>query len=215
MKMQKTISFLSDFFRFDFFWNEFKKYSHFSGRTTRKEYWLFILTTIMIYIGVAKISYMIEKPWILFWFEILMFCPILSATVRRLHDVEKSGYLIPFCLTLSVVFFFSIGLSLQNYISKEQLSLLATVSLFIVLYPFLLLFKKSSPNLNKYDTRPSQPYRHGLMAVLFILFLNGVIYLLQFHINNPQILSETPQELSAKEISEIDEIVNKYKKAHK
>ena len=68
--------------------------------------------------------------------------------------------------------------------------------------------------MNKYDTRPSQPYRHGFMAVLFILFLNGVIYLLQFHINNPQILSETPQELSAKEISEIDEIVNKYKKAH-
>ena len=214
MRMQKLISFLSDFFRFDFFLNEFKKYAHFGGRTARKEFWLFILTTMMIYIGVAKMAYMLEKPWILFWFEIIMFSPILAAIVRRLHDVGKSGYLIPGCLIFSVVFFFSIGLSFPNYISKEQLSLLAYISLLIAIYPIFLLFKRSSPNLNKYDTMPSHPYRHGFMAVLFILFLNGVIYLLQFHINNPQILSETSQELSEEELSQVDEIVNKYKKAH-
>ena len=214
MKTQKIISFLSDFFRFDFFWNEFKKYSHFGGRTGRKEFWLFILTTIMIYIGIAKMAYLLEKPWILFWFEVCLFAPILSAIVRRLHDIGKSGYLIPFCLILSVVFFFSIGISFQNYISKEQLSLLATISLFIVLYPFVLLFKKASPNLNKYDTMPSHPYRHGFMAVLFILFLNGVVYLLHLQISNPQILSETSQELSAEELSQVDEIINKYKETH-
>ena len=214
MKMQKTISFLSDFFRLDFFWNEFKKYAHLGGRTGRKEYWLFVLTGFMIYIGVAKMSYMIEKPWILFWFEVVMFSPVLAATVRRLHDVGKSGCLIPICLVLSVAFFFSIGLSFQSYITKEQLTLLATISLFIAIYPFVLLLKKSQPDLNKYDTKVSHPYRHGFMAVLFILFLNGIIYLLQMQINNPQILSETSQELTAEELSRIDEVIKRYHETH-
>ena len=52
------------------------------------------------------------------------------------------------------------------------------------------------------------------MSVLFILFLNGIIYLLQMQINNPQILSETSQELTAEELSRIDEVIKRYHETH-
>lgn len=214
MKTQKIISFLADFFRFDFFLNEFKKYAHFGGRTGRKEYWIFILTGLMVYIGFAKMAFMISKPELLFLFEVIMFAPVLSATVRRLHDVGKSGYLIPFCLTACVVFFFSIGLAFQNEMTKDHLIILGYIALLIALYPFFLLFKKSSPDINKYDTMPSQPYRHGLMAITFILFLNGVIFLLQMHIANPQILTESSAQLTPEELLQVDKIVQEYKAKH-
>ena len=214
MNKQKIISGLADFFRFDFFLNEFKKYAHFGGRTTRKEYWLFILTTIMIYFGFSEMALSINQTKLLFLFEIIMFSPVVAATVRRLHDVGRSGHLIPLCLIFSVFLFFGLGISFQNKISQQQLLYLSYFSLAIAGYPFFLLFMKSDPNQNKYDTMLSHPYRHGFMAVLFILFLHAVIYLLYMSASNPQILSSANQPLTQEEQLKIDEVVQKYQQTH-
>jgi len=76
-----------------------KKYAVFSGRSRRKEYWyfylfyilfIFVLTFIDVMIGtydeVAEIG-LFAGVFILF-----MLIPLLAASVRRLHDTDRSGW---------------------------------------------------------------------------------------------------------------------------
>lgn len=73
----------------------FEKYVVFSGRARRREFWYFQLfclffTFIFAYKG-AKSEFMATLS-ILFVFATLL--PILAVTVRRLHDLGHSGWLI-------------------------------------------------------------------------------------------------------------------------
>ena len=81
-----------------------KNYATFSGRATRKEYWIFLLTYMLLMVGVAFAEYNIigvqqgdEMP-ITVIFVVAHILPLMAAGVRRLHDTGKSGwwYLIVF-----------------------------------------------------------------------------------------------------------------------
>ena len=81
----------------NFFNNVYKvlieKRTDFSGRASRSEYWsswLFIqLTSIFLLIFALR-----ARPLLLIFilFSILIIIPSFAVTVRRLHDVNKSGY---------------------------------------------------------------------------------------------------------------------------
>lgn len=85
-----------------------KKYVVFSGRARRAEYWMFYLFTIIFgfvaiildnVLGLASEETGYGTIYLLFSLAIVL--PSLSVTVRRLHDVGKSGWwifinLIPF-----------------------------------------------------------------------------------------------------------------------
>ena len=64
-----------------------RKYAEFSGRARRKEYWLFTLFYIIVLFGVASVS-VAALP--LFWIVLLI--PGAALTVRRLHDIDASGW---------------------------------------------------------------------------------------------------------------------------
>ena len=78
-----------------------KNYAGFSGRARRKEYWMFALFN-MIFIIVAMILDNIlgltvgELPYGVFYFlyALAVLIPGLAVSVRRLHDVGKSGWMI-------------------------------------------------------------------------------------------------------------------------
>lgn len=94
------------------------KYSDFSGRARRAEYWKYTLVAFGIGIGIvilAAILGAISKPlgtlafvaYGLFWLATLI--PGLALSVRRLHDTGKSGWwfliaLIPFGSIVLLVF---------------------------------------------------------------------------------------------------------------
>ena len=78
-----------------------KQYAVFSGRVRRREYWMFVLfngivamvalildNILGITIGEMKLGYI----YILFLLAVLI--PSIAITVRRLHDVGKSGWMI-------------------------------------------------------------------------------------------------------------------------
>jgi len=75
-----------------------KKYADFSGRARRREYWFFILSYLLILIGMSalavagghRISGLIDIVAVLF--ILAMFIPSWSVTVRRLHDTDRSGW---------------------------------------------------------------------------------------------------------------------------
>lgn len=70
-----------------------KKYAVFNGRARRKEYWMFLLFYILIYVGLIIVESLIGSPGILVLVLALgLLVPSLAVTIRRLHDTERSGW---------------------------------------------------------------------------------------------------------------------------
>ncbi|MEN1785366.1 MAG: DUF805 domain-containing protein [Bacteroidota bacterium] len=77
-----------------------KQYADFKGRARRKEYWMFTLFNIIIFVvlffmagtlsSVIASEDLILIPVVLYFFFMLI--PLLAVTVRRLHDQNKSGW---------------------------------------------------------------------------------------------------------------------------
>ena len=85
--------------------NEFKlaliNYTNFSGRATRREYWMFSLFYMIFcfiagILGVVLASVTNSQSLALVPIVVLILAliiPSLAVTVRRLHDVNKSGWI--------------------------------------------------------------------------------------------------------------------------
>ena len=75
-----------------------KKYCTFSGRATRSEFWWFhLFTSLLIYGSFFLVIWVYpNNPEIVFGISgvvmLFLIIPNLSVTVRRLHDVGKSGW---------------------------------------------------------------------------------------------------------------------------
>ncbi len=77
------------------------KYFDFSGRARRKEYWFFILFYYLFYFLSWLLDNLLnfnftgtEVGFLTLSYILLMIIPNLSVTVRRLHDINKSGLMI-------------------------------------------------------------------------------------------------------------------------
>ena len=70
-------------------------YADFGGRATRKEFWMFILFS-MLFVGIPLgIIWVISPTFALviyICFIIAIFVPNIALTIRRLHDIGKSGW---------------------------------------------------------------------------------------------------------------------------
>jgi uncharacterized membrane protein YhaH (DUF805 family) len=79
-----------------------KRYAEFSGRSRRKEYWMFVLGVIIAEIvlsivervlGLSGMVGGVYGPLILILLLALI-VPSIAVVVRRLHDQDKSGWLV-------------------------------------------------------------------------------------------------------------------------
>ena len=66
----------------------FSKYADFTGRASRSEFWWWALFTIIASISLSVIS---DKLPLLFSLATLI--PYIAVTTRRLHDIDKSGWM--------------------------------------------------------------------------------------------------------------------------
>lgn len=96
-----------------------KKYAVFSGRATRKEFWMFVLFNFIVSILVGIISSIIApiigmNTLILsFLYALAIIIPSIAVGVRRLHDTNHSGWwmfisFIPVIGTIILLVFFVI-----------------------------------------------------------------------------------------------------------
>lgn len=84
----------------EYFIDAFKNYADFSGRSRRKEYWMFVLIYSIIYIALAVIDDVLNTVWLATIFILIVIIPSISITTRRLHDTGRTGwwqliYLVP------------------------------------------------------------------------------------------------------------------------
>lgn len=71
-------------------------YATFRGRAGRSEYWWFMLFAVLLYAGAIAVDLLVG---VVEGFNVLtiavflvLVIPVLSATVRRLHDTGRSGW---------------------------------------------------------------------------------------------------------------------------
>lgn len=70
-----------------------KKYATFSGRARRKEYWMFTLINAIIYGVLIGASMVLFDNYLLgIIYDLAILIPALAVSVRRLHDINKSGF---------------------------------------------------------------------------------------------------------------------------
>ena len=96
----------------------FSKYFVFSGRATRPEFWYFYLFYIIgIFLAIlgdlALNPELLENDEVGLWeiiFILIMLIPFTSVSIRRLHDVNRSGwwFLIQFTIIGLIPFYYKL-----------------------------------------------------------------------------------------------------------
>ncbi|MFY7731812.1 MAG: DUF805 domain-containing protein [Flavobacterium sp.] len=68
-------------------------YANFSGRARRAEFWNFIICNIVITLLLSLLIFILDDTGITMYiaYALVTFLPLVAATVRRLHDTNKSG----------------------------------------------------------------------------------------------------------------------------
>ena len=89
----------------------FRRYAEFSGRSRRQEFWMFVLfnyavaaafgallglVMLLLYYGDASEDLMMTVCWVMLvpyaLYQLWAIIPGLAVTIRRLHDLDKSGW---------------------------------------------------------------------------------------------------------------------------
>lgn len=96
-----------------------KRYLDFAGRSRRKEYWMFFLLVIILEVvamvldnvlGMGQMIAGIYGP-LLVLLMLVLIVPGIAVSIRRLHDIDRSGWwvliaLVPFVGGLVLLVFF-------------------------------------------------------------------------------------------------------------
>jgi uncharacterized membrane protein YhaH (DUF805 family) len=72
----------------------FNKYAVFTGRSPRPEYWFWVLftfvVTVVLHLLGAVLGVLATVLYTLFWVATIV--PSIAVGVRRLHDIDRSGW---------------------------------------------------------------------------------------------------------------------------
>jgi uncharacterized membrane protein YhaH (DUF805 family) len=88
----------------------FTNYVNFSGRAARSEYWLWVLFTVIGCIAAGILDAALfgyDAPGgspLNAVFDVITFLPSLAIGVRRLHDIDRTGWWLLIALTVIGVF---------------------------------------------------------------------------------------------------------------
>ncbi len=115
-----------------------KKYAEFDGRSTKSEYWYFVLFQVIISLVLIVLMALTNSSIFLLIqqvFSLAMLIPGLAVSVRRLHDVGKSGWML----------------------------LLSLIPLAGAIYLIVLFATKSDPGDNAYGPNPNHEISSDLV----------------------------------------------------
>jgi uncharacterized membrane protein YhaH (DUF805 family) len=106
----------------------FRKYVNFTDRACRSEYWYWILFTIIVGLVAAIIDVQLNTQLDSSIFNLVTAIPTIAVAVRRLHDIDHSGWwiligLIPLVgFVLLLVWFASEGTHGPNRFGPDPLA---------------------------------------------------------------------------------------------
>ena len=135
-----------------------RNYFVFKGRSTRAEYWWWIVFLILATIPLTIAGLII--PLLGQAFQLFTLIPSISLTARRLHDIGKSGwwqlwftlfmFVIWIFFGVSIAIFFILDMGEWVFILPLCISIIASIigSIWWIVW----MCRKSNPGPNKYDS---------------------------------------------------------------
>lgn len=154
----------------------FTKYATFSGRARRSEFWYFFLFNFLVSLVLSLIPFLsiLSSLWAL-----AVLIPTLAVTVRRFHDIGKSGwtflyFLIPGLLYVGYLMYFIFTVafpyikdgSLDTELMTELLSnnvtslviigVLGLIAIITWIVWIVLMARDSQPGENKWGPNPKE-----------------------------------------------------------
>jgi uncharacterized membrane protein YhaH (DUF805 family) len=78
----------------------FRRYTQFTGRSPRAEYWYFVLFLVLVYLAAVILDAALFDGAAVFYTiaSLGLLLPGLAVAIRRLHDLDRSGWWV--CLSL-------------------------------------------------------------------------------------------------------------------
>ena len=160
----------------------FSKYAVFSGRARRSEYWYFVLFCFLVSFALGCIPFLSALSFI-WWLAIII--PSIAVSVRRLHDIGKSGwnylfFLIPELLLEGYLFYFiflvikemkDAGFKFYNILDNfraivdrvmlhtselRTLGILTIIDLVVTIVWLVWFTRDSQPGENKWGPNPKE-----------------------------------------------------------
>ncbi len=160
----------------------FSKYATFSGRARRSEYWYFYLFNLLVSIGLSMIP--VVNLFGGLW-SLAVLIPTWAVTVRRFHDIGKSGWwflvmMIPGIVFAGVFFYFifklvmdaqAMGISAEEMAndyevvwdlikaqssSLKLMGILFLVGIAVFVWQIVWLVTDSEPGENQYGPNPKE-----------------------------------------------------------
>lgn len=134
-----------------------KRYADFTGRSRRREYWMFLLFTVIVYVILAALMVadgvdlptltngsLPDGPGAVFWlglgllgiFALGILVPSIAVNVRRLHDRDMSGWW---------------------YLGFIVLSNIPLLGIVIAVGYLVLMFLPGTPGPNRFGPDPKDP----------------------------------------------------------
>ncbi|KIO50585.1 DUF805 domain-containing protein [Flavobacterium hibernum] len=73
-----------------------ENYANFNGRARRREYWMFFLANLIISFVIGFLFGLLapKVAFVANFYSLLVLIPSFAVAIRRLHDVNKSGWFI-------------------------------------------------------------------------------------------------------------------------
>ena len=133
-----------------------KKYADFKGRASRSEFWTFFVFVLLVQAFARVVDVFFGRGLMLGAFSTLaaiaLFVPQLAVTVRRLHDVNRSGreLVVPLLMMLALPLFVMFRGLIAGMVALGYYG----VVLLVFANLFLLLIKQGSSIPNKYGASP-------------------------------------------------------------
>ncbi len=71
-----------------------RKYVVFTGRARLKEFWMYVLISVVVLIMLSIVNALAgaDVPALPAYYTLAVLLPSLAVTVRRLHDIDRSGW---------------------------------------------------------------------------------------------------------------------------
>lgn len=77
----------------NWYFDAWKRYAQFSGRASLEAFWMFFLVNCLISLVFVSLEIFFQATWkIEALYSLFVFLPMLSLTVRRLHDTNRSAW---------------------------------------------------------------------------------------------------------------------------
>jgi uncharacterized membrane protein YhaH (DUF805 family) len=78
----------------NYFLTVLQKYADFDGRARRSEYWFFALISTVISLVITYLGVAMGFPILGTIYSFAVLVPSIAVAIRRMHDVDKSGWYI-------------------------------------------------------------------------------------------------------------------------